>query len=373
MRILAVNWQDLTNPQAGGAEVHLEEILRRLVSWGHEVSLACSNYPGGKERETIVGVQIWRRGSRSNFNFVAPLLVKRILKDKPHDIIVEDINKIPFYLPLFFDLPHLVVIPHLFGTSVFSEVNPILASYVYLAEKPIRLVYRRSNYLVISNSTKDDLVKRGINAEKINVAECGVNHQFYCPDDPVVRFERPTLVYLGRIKKYKSVQHLLQAFPLIRRQITDAQAIIVGDGDYLPALKKLARKLNLEEAVTFTGYVSAEKKRDYLRRSHVAVYPSPKEGWGITNIEANACGTPVVAADVPGLRDSVDLGRSGFLYEYGNLPQLADNVLKILSNDELQRSLSAGALKWAARFTWDDCARRSFDCIEKTHDGWRKR
>ena len=366
MRILAVNWQDLTNPNAGGAEVHLEEILTRVAAWGNEVTLACSNYAKGKERELLKGIEVRRRGARNNFNFVARGLVRDLLKEKPYDVIVEDINKLPFYLPLWFKVPHLAVIPHLFGSAIYHETNPIAATYVYLAEKPIRRVYRRSHFLAISNSTKDDLIRRGIDSKRISVAECGVDHEFFRPDEQVSKFTQPTIVYLGRVKKYKSIQHLLEALPLIREQIPQARVVIVGAGDYLDHLRAVARTGGLESAVEFTGYVSADDKREYLQKAHVAVYPSPKEGWGITNIEANACGTPTVAADVPGLRDSVSPGVSGLLYDYGNIRGLADAVLRVLTDRELSQKLHRGSLEWAARFTWDLCARNSFAAIEKT-------
>jgi glycosyltransferase involved in cell wall biosynthesis len=370
LRILAVNWQDLTNPLSGGAEVHLEEILKRVVDWGHEVTLACSGYPGCKKRETINGIEIYRKGSRHTFNFVAPALVREVLDDKPHDLIVEDINKIPFYLPLFFRLPHLAVIPHLFGRNIFQETNAVIASYVYLSERPIKRVYRRSGFLAISNSTRDDLIGRGVRPENISVAECGVDHDYYTPESPIVKYERPTLVYLGRVKKYKSVHHLIQALPLVQRSVPDIRALIVGDGDYLDQLKQLTAELKLESAVEFTGYVPAEQKLGYLRRSHISIYPSPKEGWGITNIEANACGTPVVAADAPGLRDSVSPEASGLLYPYGDLEQMASQICRVLNDKTLFATLSRGAIDWANRFTWEDCARRSLACMEKTVNEW---
>ncbi len=317
-------------------------------------------------------MEVYRKGGRSSFNFVAPSLIRQILDEKPHDLIVEDINKIPFYLPMFFKLPHLAVIPHLFGRNIYQEVNPVTASYVYFAEKPIRSVYRKSGFLAISNSTRDDLVTRGIAAKRIGVAECGVDHDFYTPEQPVVKYDRPTLVYLGRLKKYKSVHHLIQALPLVRRVIADARVVIVGDGDYMEALTQLVEKLRLLDAVEFAGFVPAAQKLTYLRRSHISVYPSPKEGWGITNIEANACGTPVVAADAPGLRDSVSPEKSGLLYPYGNLEEMANQIVRILTDKPLYQSLSLGAIEWASRFTWEDCARRSFAVMEKTLSEWDK-
>jgi glycosyltransferase involved in cell wall biosynthesis len=258
------------------------------------------------------------------------------------------------------------VIPHLFGTAIYRETNPIVASYVFLAEVPLRRIYRDSNFLVISDSTKADLVRRRIPAERITVAECGVDHDFYRPATLPEKYDRPTIVYLGRVKRYKSVQHLISALPPVLERVPEAQLIIVGTGDYLPRLIAQARKLRVEGAVKFTGYVSHEEKREHLRRSHVSVYPSPKEGWGITNIESNACGTPAIAANSPGLRDSVSPGKSGLLYPYGDIKQLAGAIVKVLTDRDLAARLSAGAIEWAAKFTWDDCARRSFTAVEDT-------
>ena len=168
------------------------------------------------------------------------------------------------------------------------------------------------------------------------------------------------------------MHHLIQALPIIRNSVPNVRLLIVGDGDYLESLKQMVNKLGLQDAVELTGFVSSAEKLTHLRRSHVSVYPSPKEGWGITIIEANACGTPVVAANVPGLRDSVSHGKSGLLYQYGNIDELAQRVVQVLRDKPLCQSLTQGALEWASRFTWDDCARRSFAVMEKTLREWGK-
>ncbi|MEP0826882.1 MAG: glycosyltransferase, partial [bacterium] len=86
------------------------------------------------------------------------------------------------------------------------------------------------------------------------------------------------------------------------------------------------------------------------------VYPSMKEGWGLTNIEANACGTAVLAANSPGLRDSVVDGKTGFLYNYGNISEMAERMKQILSDESLRVRLECGGREWAKRFNWDDAA-----------------
>lgn len=358
MRILAVNWNDLTNPHAGGAEVHLEELLRRLVGYGHEVTLFCSGWSGCSPEETDHGIKIIRRGSRQTFNLIAPFHLRRIVSNNDYDILIEDVNKIPFYTPLYLNLKTLVVVPHLFSTSVFQEINFILGLYIYLAERPMVRFYRGLKYNVISESTADDIAGRGVSREDISVIYCGIDRQTYSHDPSVDKYEEPTILYVGRIKKYKSVQHLICAFKLVKQTIPNARLMVVGSGDYREKLEHLCAELQLGEDVEFPGFVTVDDKVERMRRSHVAVLPSLKEGWGLTNIEANSVGTTVVAANSPGLRDSVCDGETGFLYEYGNIEQLAEKLLAVLTDEPLRTKLEQGALKWAEKFDWDRAAQK---------------
>lgn len=356
MNILVVNWNDLRNPYAGGAEVHLEELLRRQVQRGHQVTLLCSGWPGCEREEVIEGIRIIRRGNRYNFNLVVPLHVRRLARQNHFDLLIEDINKIPFYTPLYLRMPRLIVIPHLFATTVFHEINFLLGVYIYLAERPLVPIYRRDRFNVISESTADDIVARGIPRESISIIHCGIDRSVYFPEPAVSKYERPTILYLGRVKKYKSIQHVIRALKRVRDKLPEARLMVVGTGDYLESLKKLTQSLDLIDAVEFPGFVSQQEKVERMRRAHVAVLPSLKEGWGLTNIEANACGTTVIAARTPGLRDSVKDGVSGFLYEYGDVDELAAKLLAILQDGTVRNRLEAGGREWSDRFDWDAAA-----------------
>jgi len=368
LKILALNWQDLKNPMGGGAEIHLWENLIRFVKWGHEVTLLCSDFEGGGPEDCYDGIRVIRKGKRFNFNYVAPGMVKKILKQESFDILLEDINKIPFYTPLYAKIPILAIIPHLFATTVFQEINFVMGTYIYLMEQPLKYVYKNYPYCVISNSTKTDLIKRGIDKNNITVVECGIDDNLYCYDPDVEKYDHPTALYLGRIKKYKSVQHILQAWEIVIAKVPTAKLQVVGDGDYLSQLKELAEKLNLSTSVEFPGFVTKESKVERFRKSWCTVYPSLKEGWGLTNIEANACGTPALAANVPGLRDSVSDGVSGILFEYGNKNQIAENILKVFSDTNHRKKLTAGAREWASKFNWDDAARKMLNLMQEIVD-----
>ncbi len=365
MNILALNWNDLKNPYAGGAEVHLEELLRRLVRKGHSVTLFCSGFEGCLPEETIEGIRIIRRGNRYNFNLVAPFHLRKLVRENTFDILVEDINKIPFYTPLYLNLKTLVVVPHLFATTVFQEINPVLGSYIYLAEQPLVTVYRKCPFNVISESTADDLIARGLRKEQISVIHCGIDRKRYAHDPSIKKYDVPTILYLGRIKKYKCIHHLVQAFAVVKKTLPNARLMVVGSGDYLDPLKQLAAQLNVADSVEFPGFVASADKVDRMRRSHVAVLPSLKEGWGLTNIEANSVGTTVMAANTPGLRDSVKDGVSGLLFTHGNIDEMAAKLLKILTDEAFRQKLEQGGLEWAERFNWDRAAEEFEQLIVK--------
>jgi len=370
-RILALNWQDLKHPASGGAEVHLEEILRRLVKKGHDVDLLCCNYPNGKSEETVNGVNIIRRSSRSFFNWAVPSILKKLLRAKKYDILFEDINKIPFYTPLYCKLPRLVIIPHLFSNSIFKEINFLLGTYIYLAEKPYSMIYRRYHTMVISNSTAIEIVAKGIAKDRVHIVECGIDNLSYSIDPIIKKFDQPTIIYVGRIKKYKSIETGIEAMPGILSKVPQARLVVIGSGDHLPVLKGLVTRLNLYDHVEFLGFVPHEVKIEYLRRSHLSIYPSLKEGWGLTNIEANACGTTVLASRVPGLQDSVDDNKSGLLFEFGNVREFTEKAVKILSDNEYRSNLEKGALLHAAKYSWEKAADQTEKLMEMvlSHNG----
>ncbi len=356
LHLLAVNWRDVRNPEAGGAEVHLHEILARMVKRGHSATLVATSFSGAANEEIVDGIRVLRAGSWWNANFVLPWAARRALRGRDVDLAIEDINKIPFFMPLQTRLPVLAVIPHLFGATVFRETNPLFAIYVLAWEAFIPLVYRRSRFVAISPSTRDDLVRRGVAAALVKVVLCGLDHDVYRVLPNVARSAEPTVVHLGRLRKYKAVDVVLKSFVQVRARVPRARLLVVGDGPELPALRRLAERLGLGDAAEFTGRVRGDEVVAILNRAHVCVNASPKEGWGLTVVEANACGVPVVGSDRPGLRDSIHHGKSGFLVPYGDTDAFASRTIELLTDVALWRRMSDASLAWARSLTWEKTA-----------------
>ncbi|HEY2897338.1 MAG TPA: glycosyltransferase family 4 protein [Gemmatimonadaceae bacterium] len=360
--MLVVNWQDRNNPFAGGAEIHLHEIFGRLAARGHEVTLLCSGWRGAPQRATIDGIAVHRVGTRYTFQLYARAYYKRALSATDFDVLVEDINKVPLWTPRWGAKRTVALIPHLFGTTAFQELPAALAAAVWLQERPIGRVYGATAFEAISESTADDLAARGIPRERIAVIHPGIDTDSYTPDASE-RSDVPLVAYLGRLKRYKRVDLIIRAFAAMRHPT--AQLAIAGAGDYRSALERLAASLDLGDRVHFLGFISEPQKVALLRSAWVLAFTSPKEGWGITNLEAAACATPVVASCSPGLRESVRDGETGFLVPHGDLPALVGALQRIVSDPSLVASLGSAGRRFASQFTWERAAEQTEAHLER--------
>jgi glycosyltransferase involved in cell wall biosynthesis len=352
VRVLLVNWQDSENPQAGGAEIHLHEIFGRLVKMGHEIRLLCGGWPGCDPRARLDGIDVYRVGTRHTFPFFARRYYKTHLAGWA-DVLVEDINKVPLYTPRWGAKKTLALVPHLFGSTAFQELAVPLAAAVWTAERPLGRAYRDVPFEAISVSTADDLVERGIPRQSIEVIYPGIDTVSYTPD-AAERAPRPVFAYLGRLKKYKGVHHVIRAFA--EMAIPTATLEIAGAGDYRAKLEALAQSLDLGDRVRFLGRISEPEKLSLLRRSWALVFASPKEGWGITNLEAAACSTPVVASNSPGIRESVRDSETGFLVPHGDTRAMGAAMRRLAESRDLVVSLGTAARAFAETFTWERAA-----------------
>jgi glycosyltransferase involved in cell wall biosynthesis len=358
LKILVVNWQDWTHPQAGGAEIHLRETFRRLSGRGHRVDLLCVAHRDAPREERLDGINVIRRGgSRATFNFTVPRVWRSALSKNGYDVVVDDMNKVPFYTPLYVEPPVVALVHHLFGKTIFEETNPLFGAYLLLSEQPIGNVYRRCPFIAVSPSTAADLERRGIDAARIRVVYNGIPpipdeaELLAMPKDP-----EPLFLYLGRLKRYKRIELLIEAFARIEGELPGARLVIAGDGDQRVALERDARARGVAERVEFPGWIGEEGKWRLLRRAWAVGYTSPKEGWGFSSIEAQRVGTIAVVSDAPGLRDTVVDGETGRVVPHGDVAALAGALLAAARDPAERSRMEALAIERARAFTWDAAA-----------------
>jgi glycosyltransferase involved in cell wall biosynthesis len=367
MRVLWFNWRCWLNPQAGGAEVHVREVARRWVGWGHEVTLFCGKYEGCKEHEELDGVDIIRRGYRYTVYLCAAEEYLRVLKKRGYDAVIDDINGVPFFTPLYIKEPKVAIMHHLVKDIFFKELPWDKAVLGYSAERMIPLVYYSTPFVAVSKSTKEDLMRLGIAERSIRVIHNGIDHElFKVNEDP--KSSHPHVVYVGRIKRYKNLDQLLRASSIVANTlrkdgIEGFKLTIAGRGNH-EDLRGLAEKLGIANVVDFLGEVDDEEKVRLLQGAWVFVTASMREGWGLTTAEAMASGTPVVGYDVPGLSDSVIDGKTGFLVPYGNVEEMAEKLVQVIRDERLKKELSQNAFEWSTNFDWTRTAEELVDFIE---------
>jgi glycosyltransferase involved in cell wall biosynthesis len=369
VKILLVNWQDRANPHAGGAEIHLFEIFGRLAARGHHIRLVCSGWEGAPREASIDLIRIRRVGGRHSFALLGRGAVQRAITEDRPDILVEDINKLPLFLAAGTSLPFCAIVPHLFGETAFEEAPWPMAATVWLAERPLPRAYRRAGFHAISESTRDDLVARGVPPGRVRVIHPGVDSRRFTPGPEGYRSTAPSFLYVGRLKRYKGIGLALDALALARRQRPDLRMEIAGIGDYRAELERQVARRELDRAVTFHGFVSEERKIDLMRWAWANVFPSPKEGWGITVIEAAACGTPSLASESPGLRDSVRHGQTGFLVPHGDVAGLAARMVELADSPMLVARLGEQARRFAESLTWERTAAATERHLQDIIDG----
>ncbi|HZE86814.1 MAG TPA: glycosyltransferase [Methylomirabilota bacterium] len=364
MRILIFNWRDTKHVYAGGAEVYIQELAKRWVKDGNKVTIFCGNDNKNAATESVDGVEVVRRGGTYTVYLFAFLYYLLKFRGK-YDIIIDCENGIPFFAPLFSRRPVILLIHHV-HQEVFREFLKFPLKHVaaFLEGKVMPFVYRNKVIITVSDSSKKEIVNLGFTqAENIEVIYNGVKQVF---SEPTVKTPEPSFMYLGRLKEYKNIDIAIKAFALLTKDFPTAQLSIVGYGEHELALKQLVEKLHLTAHVTFFGRVTEEEKTKLLSQSWAMLQPSQIEGWGITVIEANAAGTPVIASKVNGLQDSVVEGKTGLLVQLKNIHQFAQAMHQIASEQNYRNELSQQALAWSRNFDWDKSANDFYKLIGKS-------
>lgn len=341
--------------------MHLHEVAKRMIQNGTKCILYASHFKGAPSSEVIDGIEIHRRGSRWNFNFVVWFSIQKWIHLHNPDLVIDDSNKIPFLLPWLCAKPVLVRIHHLFRSSIFREASILTGLYVYLLEFVGIQSWRRCSVVTVSPSTLSELNSLGV--QKVRVALNGVDGSLYFKTKADEK-QKHSLLYLGRIKKYKGIDTLIDSVLNLKNKFPQVKLIIAGEGDDLPRLREKIKKISAEQTVTFTGHVNDSEKRKLYSEAEVMLNSSLKEGYGLTTIEANACGTCVIAADVPGLKDSIKNGETGFLVPYGSTEDFCRRIEQIFLDSELRERMQDSSLAWAALHTWDKTYTETIKAIE---------
>lgn len=361
IRILIFNWRDTKHNYAGGAEVYVQELAKRWVRNGNNVTIFCGNDNKHAKYEQFEGVDIYRRGGTYTVYFFA--FIYYVLKFRNNfDVIIDCENGIPFFTPFYVKEQVILLIHHVHQEIFYTFLNfPFNMIAAFLEGKLMPVIYKNKNVVTVSASSQRDVFKIGFtNSGNIKIIPNGVSDTLYVE---YPKSANPSFIYLGRLKDYKNIDIAIKAFAKVHRIKKSAKLAIVGTGESYLSLEKLVSELKIKRAVKFYGFVSEVEKAKLLAKSWAAIQPSQMEGWGITVIEANAAGTPVIASRVSGLQDSVIDGQTGILVQSGSVVQFANAMMKVTEDDNLRSNLSTEAKNWARNFDWNKSSETFYNLI----------
>mgnify|MGYP001499944814 CR=1 FL=1 len=364
MNITIFNWRDIKNPAAGGAEVLIHNMAREWVSAGHRVSLVTAGFSGGVPEETIDGVTIFRTGNAWTVYWAAFQLYRSRLKGNT-DLVIDEINTIPFFTPLYVKEPIVMHFNQLARQVWFYECPWPFNLIGFLMESWWLKLYKKCFCVAISRSSRNDLLRLGIPQSQVTVVPMPTKP--YLAKPSTERSDVPTFLYVGRIKRSKRVADAIEAFGRFSKDTPDAALKIIGTGDqkYLASLHQQVEELGLGNRVTFLGQVSEAEKYRQMRESHAILVPSVREGWGLIVTEAYSQGTPAIVYPVAGLVDSTQHGLTGLVCRQATPNAMSERMKELMENQGLQARLMDPNVGSQEEVTWQDTAGSYLKALER--------
>ena len=358
MDILILNWKDIKNPQAGGAEIIAFEFARRLAREGHNVTFFSRTFSNCLKEEIIDGVKIIRQGNRFSV-YLQAFFYYKSLKKKPQRVI-DMVNTICWQTPLYVDKKiRIAYVNQLAKEVLFYEFFWPLSLIAYLIEKFEYFTYRNTKFFCYSKSTKEDLISFGLKDKNINIFSLGVDHNRYVRTGN--KNKEPLFIFVARLVKMKRGDLCIKSMKRVVRKYPKARLYILGNGPDQKRLQKLVKRADLEKNVKFVSKNNffidkniKDLKVNLMRKAWALLLPSVKEGWGMVVTEAAACGTPAIVSNVTGLRDSVVNGKTGIvLSKNPSENELSQAMIKLIEDDSLRKKISEGAYEYSQNFNWD--------------------
>jgi glycosyltransferase involved in cell wall biosynthesis len=320
-----------------------------------------SSFPGAPAEEQLEGIRLVRAGRQWTVHWRAFRRYRVSLRNQ-FDAVIDEVNTMPFFTPLWAGIPTFMLIFQL-AREVWWYESPFPINLIGYVLEPLYLMpYRKTTAFTISKSTVDDLLRMGFRSQ-VALVPIGVDSP---PSAPRAKASTPTFLYVGRLAPSKRISHALQALAHFRAINGAGTLWVVGSGSrrHEQFLVRLAQRLNIDQDTVFWGRVSPSQKWRLMGEAHALLMTSVREGWGLVVAEANACGTPAIVYDVPGLRDSVRHDCTGLVVK-SQPAALADAMSRLIDDQELYGRLATEGRRWSGTFSFDDAARRVERVLEE--------
>lgn len=349
-RIHVLAWRDLDDVEAGGSEIHADELMTRWAAAGLDIVHRTSAAVGHPATARRHGYDVVRRGTRYSV-FPRAAAAEVFGRMGRSDALVEIWNGVPWFSPMWYRRPRLTIVHHVHG-PMWDQVMPqpfaTIGRHVEAHVAP--QFYRHGATVTPSESTRQELLELGFLPHRVTAVANGVE-EWFTPGGQ--RSTTPLVVAVGRFAPVKRFHLALEAAAEARRAVPDLRLRLVGDGPLAGELRSWVTAHDAAEWVAFAGRVGRHELRDEYRRAWVTLSASLAEGWGLSLTEAAACGTPAVATDIRGHRCSVIDGKTGLL---AAPERLGETLRAVLIDHRLRSELALAATQRARTLTWERTA-----------------
>jgi glycosyltransferase involved in cell wall biosynthesis len=358
VKVLWLTWKDHTHPEAGGAEVVLRELARRLVADGHQVTFLTVQHANSTTREVLDGIEVIRVGTNRYLHSFQALAYYLLRLRNKYDVVIEVVNTAPYFCTWFKGRAKVFAFYHQLARDIwFYETKSPLNAFGYYFMEPLAtwlLSRSRVPLITVSGSTRNDLARFGWRKNKAYIISEGIEIEPLQTLDTVRKFEQPTVLSLGAMRGMKRTLDQIKAFEIAKQNVPGLQLKIAGSAvsDYGRRVLDAVDASPYASDIQYLGRVSLKQKINLMRRAHLICVTSVKEGWGLIVTEAASQGTPAIVYDVDGLRDSVRHNQTGLITDE-NPEALAQAITKLLKDQTLYEQLRQAAWLWSRSITFD--------------------
>jgi len=369
MKVVWFSWKDIKHPLAGGAETVSNNIREKLAQDGHEVILFTAKYKGSSRKDTVSGVQVRRYGNRYTV-YLLCLVQFMFMPRSAFDIVIDEMNTLPFWVGAFTRKPRLLLCYQLAREVWYYQLRSPFSTIGYKLE-PIYLKILAHFYpyaITESNSTSIELKAHGF--KSVDIFRVGMDLNPVDQFRPATSSQMNNLVFLGALRPMKRPLDAIKAFEIAKKYLSNLTLTIVGSDvdSHAVLVKDYASKSKYTDSIHFTGSVNGQDKVNALKNAGAIVATSIKEGWGLIVSEAGSQGTPAVAYDADGLRDSVNDGVTGVLAKNSNIRDLASQIVSLLSDPKKRNTFGNNAWEFSKQFTFENSYQDFLKIVSKITD-----
>lgn len=352
-------------PHIGGMEYYVERLSEELASRGHDVTVFTSSNNGNQETYTRnkVKIKTLKIMTKIYNNPISPTLFSQLMTEEKPDIIHAH------QYPIFYSDTAAIVawtrkIPLIIHVHVVSDAKSPLSGFIsdgYYSTIGLRTLRTAKTVIVPSKAYQTKMSQMYVNPKKLAVVPYGIDTKKFQKNIDYDKFKikyglqgSKIILTVGRLNYQKGFHNLIKILPGVRKQISNAKLVIVGEGEQMSNLKKLSQSLGLFNSVIFTGALNQTEIPSAYLAADLFVLPSLFESFGISLIEAQAAGKPVVCTNTGGVSEALLDGKTGFLVESCDLLKLQKAILFLLVNDKLASKMGKSGREFVnSAFTID--------------------